>query len=233
MSLHVLLKKKKKKKLNFRIIIESLRCVRRGVEISSLEHQIYWSFIQLFSFMHLHRQQRCLMVQTEDQYVFIHFALLDYMESGETEVDANELRDYIRKHMQTEQKTGMNLVWCYSRFLSSIYLYHYLKHLTISCSKIISILIISISTISIWKHITISNISLSQTSIYLKHLFISNISLSQTSIYLKHLYRKYLYISNTSLSRTSLNWNHEIINSYPSLELSFKYICFKKFQYSS
>ena len=46
------------------------------------------------------------MVQTEDQYVFIHFALLDYMESGETEVDANELRDYIRKHMQTEQKTG-------------------------------------------------------------------------------------------------------------------------------
>ena len=140
------------------------------------------------------------MVQTEDQYVFIHFALLDYMESGETEVDANELRDYIRKHMQTEQKTGMNLVWCYSRFLSSIYLYHYLKHLIISCSKIISI-----STISIWKHITISNISLSQTSIYLKHLFISNISLSQTSIYLKHLYRKYLYISNTSLSRTSLN----------------------------
>ena len=46
------------------------------------------------------------MVQTEDQYVFIHTALLDYMESGETEVDANGLRDYIRKHMQTEHKTG-------------------------------------------------------------------------------------------------------------------------------
>ena len=46
------------------------------------------------------------MVQTEDQYVFIHMALLDYMESGETEVDANGLRDYIRKHMQTEHKTG-------------------------------------------------------------------------------------------------------------------------------
>ena len=58
------------------------------------------------------------MVQTEDQYVFIHLALLDYMESGETEVEANELRDYIRRHTQTEQKTGIYL--CYRIFLLHI-----------------------------------------------------------------------------------------------------------------
>ena len=50
------------------------------------------------------------MVQTEDQYIFIHHALMDYMESGETEVDANELREYIRKHTETEQKTGKIVV---------------------------------------------------------------------------------------------------------------------------
>ncbi|XP_066915197.1 receptor-type tyrosine-protein phosphatase S-like isoform X5 [Clytia hemisphaerica] len=65
------------------------------------------SELQIYKNVSLLRQQRCLMVQTEDQYVFIHMALLDYMESGETEVDANGLRDYIRKHMQTEHKTGM------------------------------------------------------------------------------------------------------------------------------
>jgi len=57
------------------------------------------------------------MVQTEDQYIFIHHALLDYMESGETEVDANELREYIRKHTETEQKTGKRVSWNLQSFL--------------------------------------------------------------------------------------------------------------------
>lgn len=62
--------------------------------------------LQVFKNVRLLRQQRCLMVQTEDQYVFIHNALLDYMESGETEVDANELREYVRKHSESE-RSGM------------------------------------------------------------------------------------------------------------------------------
>ena len=57
----------------------------------------------------LFRQQRCLMVQTEDQYIFIHFALLDHLESGDTEIEANELRDYIKKHSQVDVTTGKAL----------------------------------------------------------------------------------------------------------------------------
>lgn len=46
------------------------------------------------------------MVQTEDQYVFIHNALIDYMEAGETEVEASDLREYIKKQSQVDSKTG-------------------------------------------------------------------------------------------------------------------------------
>jgi len=53
------------------------------------------------------REQRCLMVQTEDQYIFIHNAIVDYLESGDTEVDANDLREYIKKQSQVDSKTGI------------------------------------------------------------------------------------------------------------------------------
>ncbi|XP_057299709.1 receptor-type tyrosine-protein phosphatase F-like isoform X2 [Hydractinia symbiolongicarpus] len=53
------------------------------------------------------REQRCLMVQTEDQYIFIHAALLDYLESGDTEIEANALREYIKKQSQVDSRTGM------------------------------------------------------------------------------------------------------------------------------
>jgi len=49
------------------------------------------------------------MVQTEDEYIFIHRALLDYLESGDTEVDVNKLHEYIRTHTETEQKTGKSV----------------------------------------------------------------------------------------------------------------------------
>ncbi|XP_065657512.1 tyrosine-protein phosphatase Lar isoform X12 [Hydra vulgaris] len=48
------------------------------------------------------REQRCLLVQTEDQYIFIHNVLLDYIDSGETEIEAAELRDYFRKSQVSE-----------------------------------------------------------------------------------------------------------------------------------
>ena len=57
-------------------------------------------------FLSFLRQQRCLMVQTEDQYIFIHHALLDHLESGDTEVDVNQLRDYIKKQSQVDTRTG-------------------------------------------------------------------------------------------------------------------------------
>ena len=46
------------------------------------------------------------MVQTEDQYIFIHDAIVDYLQLGETEVVVNELRDYIKKQSQVDAKTG-------------------------------------------------------------------------------------------------------------------------------
>ena len=44
---------------------------------------------------------------------------------------------------------------------------------------------------------SISNVPLSQTSLYLKHLYISNVSPSRTFFHLKHF-----YITNISISRT-------------------------------
>ena len=52
------------------------------------------------------RQPHCFFVQTEDQYIFIHDEIVDNLESGETEVVANELRDYIKKQLQVDAKTG-------------------------------------------------------------------------------------------------------------------------------
>ena len=57
-------------------------------------------------FFFVFREQRCLMVQTEDQYIFIHDAIVDYLQLGETEVVVNELRDYIKKQSQVDAKTG-------------------------------------------------------------------------------------------------------------------------------
>ena len=57
-------------------------------------------------FFFVFREQRCLMVQTEDQYIFIYDAIVDYLQSGETEVVVNELRDYIKKQSQVDAKTG-------------------------------------------------------------------------------------------------------------------------------
>nr|XP_012643054.1 receptor-type tyrosine-protein phosphatase C-like [Microcebus murinus] len=41
------------------------------------------------------RQQRCLMVQVEAQYILIHQALVEYNQFGETEVSLSELHPYL------------------------------------------------------------------------------------------------------------------------------------------
>ncbi|XP_073974776.1 tyrosine-protein phosphatase Lar isoform X4 [Rhodnius prolixus] len=58
------------------------------------------------------RAQRNYMVQTEDQYIFIHDALLEAVQCGNTEVPARSLHTHIQKLMQPEVGdtiTGMEL----------------------------------------------------------------------------------------------------------------------------
>ena len=58
------------------------------------------------------RAQRNYMVQTEDQYIFIHDALMEAIICGNTEVPARNLHNHIQKLMLTdpsENITGMEL----------------------------------------------------------------------------------------------------------------------------
>ena len=58
------------------------------------------------------RAQRNYMVQTEDQYIFIHDSLLEAVTCGNTEVPARSLSGHIQKLMQPEPGetvTGMEL----------------------------------------------------------------------------------------------------------------------------
>ena len=50
------------------------------------------------------------MVQTEDQYAYIHLALVEYIKAGDTEIEANELRDYIKRKSEVDPKTGEIIV---------------------------------------------------------------------------------------------------------------------------
>ena len=62
----------------------------------------------------LFRDSRYLMVQTEEQYAYIHLALVEFFKAGDTEIDASELRDYIKKKSEVDISTG-------EIFLQSIY----------------------------------------------------------------------------------------------------------------
>jgi len=58
------------------------------------------------------RSQRNYMVQTEDQYVFIHDALVEAIQSGNTEVPARNLFTHIQRLTRVEPGdpvTGMEL----------------------------------------------------------------------------------------------------------------------------
>ncbi|KAF7230400.1 transcript variant X26 [Nothobranchius furzeri] len=68
--------------------------------------------VDIYGHVTLMRAQRNYMVQTEDQYVFIHDALQEAVNCGTTEVPARNLYAYIQKLTQTEggeNVTGMEL----------------------------------------------------------------------------------------------------------------------------
>ncbi|XP_046900399.1 protein tyrosine phosphatase receptor type Db [Hypomesus transpacificus] len=68
--------------------------------------------LDIYGHVTLMRSQRNYMVQTEDQYVFIHDALLEAVACGNTEVPARNLYAYIQRLTQMEpgeNATGMEL----------------------------------------------------------------------------------------------------------------------------
>ena len=52
------------------------------------------------------REQRNYMVQTEDQYIFIYDAVLETVESGNTEISLNQLNHRVQKLMQPVNNMG-------------------------------------------------------------------------------------------------------------------------------
>ncbi|XP_056265326.1 protein tyrosine phosphatase receptor type Db isoform X21 [Pseudoliparis swirei] len=68
--------------------------------------------LDIYGHVTLMRSQRNYMVQTEDQYIFIHDALLEAVTCGNTEVPARNLYSYIQRLTQMEpgeNVTGMEL----------------------------------------------------------------------------------------------------------------------------
>ncbi|XP_070563070.1 LOW QUALITY PROTEIN: receptor-type tyrosine-protein phosphatase delta-like [Ptychodera flava] len=79
---------------------------------SMLERIKHEKTVDIYGHVTCLRAQRNYMVQTEDQYIFIHDALLEAVQSGNTEVPARNLYAHIQKLTQPEQGetvTGMEL----------------------------------------------------------------------------------------------------------------------------
>ena len=52
------------------------------------------------------RNQRLLMVQVEDQYIFIHNVLLEAIHSGDTEIQAEDFPEAVRDLLEPNPETG-------------------------------------------------------------------------------------------------------------------------------
>ena len=78
---------------------------------SMLERIRHEKMIDIYGHVTCLRAQRNYMVQTEDQYIFIHDALFEAVICGNTEVPARNLHSHIQKLMQPELDniTGMEL----------------------------------------------------------------------------------------------------------------------------
>lgn len=79
---------------------------------SMLERLRHEKTVDIYGHVTCLRAQRNYMVQTEDQYVFIHDALLEAIVCGNTEIPARGLHGHIQRLMRTEpgeSVTGMEL----------------------------------------------------------------------------------------------------------------------------
>ena len=65
--------------------------------------------VDVFGYVCQLRCQRNLMVQVEEQYVFIHDVLLEAILCGDTEVPARDLRIHIKQLMEQNPVSGKSL----------------------------------------------------------------------------------------------------------------------------
>lgn len=62
--------------------------------------------VDVFGFVMSLRRDRNIMVQVEEQYVFIHDVLLEAIHSGYTEIRASDLRAHMKNLMQVNPASG-------------------------------------------------------------------------------------------------------------------------------
>ena len=62
--------------------------------------------IDVYSNVQNIRNQRLLMVQVEDQYIFIHNVLLEALNSGDTEIQVEDFPDRLKELMDANPHTG-------------------------------------------------------------------------------------------------------------------------------
>lgn len=100
-----------------------------------LERMKHEKSVDIYGHVTCMRAQRNYMVQTEDQYIFVHEALLEAAVCGNTEVPARNLYAHIQKLTQVpagEAVTAMELEFKVSRsglYGHSVYLRKHFKHI--------------------------------------------------------------------------------------------------------
>ena len=76
--------------------------------------------VDVYSYVMSLRRDRNIMVQVEEQYVFIHDVLLEAIQSGYTEIRANDLRSHIKLLMQVNSVSG-KFVLCLGPFCQFVW----------------------------------------------------------------------------------------------------------------
>ena len=92
----------------------------------------------VFGYLNHIRTQRNHLVQTEEQYVFIHDALLEAIRSGVTEISRENLASYLEDFLLRPATSGEfeameflpneSLIEAQFRLVILIFLYHYFKY---------------------------------------------------------------------------------------------------------